>query len=146
MSDRIIPGAYIIRNKKTATVLHTDKLYFKGSSSVLAYKHEVKFANQQIWWIEPLPNYEDNEGPVYSITTPASGRSLDVNPGEGTAYISVSGECRLIGWDLDPDKAYCLCAFKHHGEAWQRWRIKNCINDEGVQVISANIYMWWGGG
>lgn len=83
MSDQLVlPGAYYIRNKKTSTVLHTDKVYFDGESRVLAYNQEVKYGNQQIWWIEPLPDYADMTEPTYFITNPGSGRALDVMPGE----------------------------------------------------------------
>lgn len=80
MSDRIIAGAYVIRNKKTSTVLHVKA----GTGELLAYRQdESKYQNHQIWWIEPLCEYEDHEpekGLVYSITNPATGKSLDMNP------------------------------------------------------------------
>lgn len=88
MSDTVIAGAYVIRNKKTLTVLHikkADQNKFSGLST--CEQDERRFMYQQIWWIEPLPNYEDHEpegGIVYSITNPASGKALDINPGEGT--------------------------------------------------------------
>lgn len=75
------PGAYYIRNKKTSTVLHTDQVGFDSHSRVLTYNQEVKFGNQQIWWIEPLPDYADKTEPTYFITNPGSGRALDVVPG-----------------------------------------------------------------
>lgn len=89
MSDTIIAGAYVIRNKKTLTVLHIEKAGPKNGFSGLSVceQDERRFTNQQIWWIEPLPDYEDHEperGTVYSITNPASGKALDINPGEGT--------------------------------------------------------------
>lgn len=91
MSDRIIAGAYVIRNKKTSAVLHIAKL---GSWELLAYEQdESTYKNQQIWWIEPLPDYEDHEpekGLVYSITSPATGKSLDISPGEGITALGLN--------------------------------------------------------
>lgn len=89
MTDRIIAGAFVIRNKKRSTVLHIEKSDVSAiDSSLLAYEQdESKFSNQQIWWVEPLSDYENPEpekGPVYSITAPASGMSLDLVPGKGT--------------------------------------------------------------
>lgn len=89
MSDRIITGAFIIRNKKRSTVLHIEKSDVSAiGSTLLAHEQdESKFSNQQIWWVELLSDYENPEpekGPVYSITAPASGMSLDMEQGKGT--------------------------------------------------------------
>lgn len=81
MSNQIIPGPYIIRSKQMPSVLHTDKIYFAGGCDVLAHTQKAQHGNQQIWWIEPLPDYAGE--PAYSITNPASGRALDVHAGEG---------------------------------------------------------------
>lgn len=84
MSDRIIAGAYVIRNRKTSTVLHIEEV---GKCELLAYRQdESVYQNQQIWWIEPFPDYEDHEpekGLVYSITNPGTGMSLDMSPAKG---------------------------------------------------------------
>lgn len=84
-------GPYVIRNKLTSTVLHMEHRDLnKDGCNVLAFKQdEGQFKNQQIWWIEPLAEYgSENEKPedglVYSITNPATGRSLDTNPEGGT--------------------------------------------------------------
>lgn len=103
MSDQLappFPGAYYIRNKKTSTVLHTDKVCLDGDSRVLTYNQEVQFGNQQIWWIEPLPDYADKTDPTYFITTPGSGRALDVVPGE-----CISSNATLISEIAYPDWA-----------------------------------------
>lgn len=85
MSDRIIAGAYVIRNKKTSTVLHVGR---PGTTELLVYRQdESMYQSQQIWWIEPLCEYEDHEpekGLVYSITNPATRMSLDIVPAGGT--------------------------------------------------------------
>lgn len=90
VSGTLSAGPYVIRNRMTSTVLHMEHLDInKDGCNVLAFKQdEGQFKNQQIWWIEPLAEYgsEDEkpgDGLVYSITNPASGRSLDTNPGSG---------------------------------------------------------------
>lgn len=46
---------------------------------------EGQFKDQQIWWIEPLADYDTNseKGLVYSITSPGSGKSLEGDPVSG---------------------------------------------------------------
>lgn len=83
-----IPGAYVIRNKIKRLVLHTDEVYFEHDSSVCATNLEVKFWNQQTWWIEPLPNTGKKADLIYSITNPASGRALTIIPGGGMTFAS----------------------------------------------------------
>lgn len=90
-------GAYVIRNRKTSTVLHTQYPDVKHQdTSLQAYQQdESKFADQQIWWLEPLADYngaDADKGAVYSITSPGSGKSLDANPESGTPRI-----CCLLG-------------------------------------------------
>lgn len=87
MFDSITAGAYVIRNKKTSTVIHIEKtdVASGAEAELVAFKQdEDTYKNQQIWWIEPLLNHEDSDGPVYSITNPASGKSLEIPPGTGT--------------------------------------------------------------
>lgn len=85
----VVPaGAYVIRNRKTSTVLHTQHPYAKlQDTSLQAYQQdESQFADQQIWWLEPLANYngaDSGKGVIYSITSPGSGNSLDANPNSG---------------------------------------------------------------
>lgn len=85
-------GAYVIRNRKTSTVLHIQYPDAKHQdTSLQAYKQdESQFADQQIWWLEPLADYngaDSDKGVVYSITSPGSGKSLDTNPETGTHRI-----------------------------------------------------------
>lgn len=85
MPDKIIAGAYVIRNKQTSTVLHAKNPFREIEVTVETHDERTHF-NSQVWWIEPLPNYEDSEGEkslVYSITCPASGKSLDMPPEAG---------------------------------------------------------------
>lgn len=145
MSDQLIPsflpGAYYIRNKKTSKVLHIDKVYFDGNNRVLMHDQEVKFGNQQIWWIEPLPDYADKTEPTYFITSPGSRRALDVNPGACIASNAVLENRWLlivIGRNLAPDQAYGIYIASHHGESWQRWKIRRINDDEGEQVNPAD--------
>lgn len=85
MSDAMIPGAYLIRNKKNRKVLHCVGVCFEDMSLVYTFNQEDRYRHRQIWWIEPLPSYADKTDPVYSITIPASGRALDMDSGEGIA-------------------------------------------------------------
>lgn len=120
MATEIIPtGAYVIRNKKTSAVLHIcspDVAAVPESQTVAHPRDEIKFREQQIWWVERLPEYEDDtaheQGPVYSITNTASGLSLDVS-GAGTA------------------NGVRVNAFPGHGGYNQKWRLR------GVQDASS---------
>lgn len=146
MSDHLIPsllpGAFYIRNKKTSTVLHIDKIPFNGGPRVLMHNQESKFGNQQIWWIESLPGYADKTEPTYFITSPGSGRALDVAPGAGitsNAYPEYHESLVLTRRNLVPDKAYGIYVASHHGESWQRWKIRRVNDDEGEQVYPVDL-------
>lgn len=81
-------GPYVIRNRETSTVVHIqhpDAIY-QGTTSVQACQQdEGQFKDQQIWWVEPLAEYDTESGNevVYSITSPGSGKSLEGNPESG---------------------------------------------------------------
>lgn len=84
-----LTGPYVIRNCKTSTVLHIQRPDAKHQdTSLQAYQQdEDQFADQQIWWLEPLADYngpDSDKEIVYSITSPGSGKSLDANPESGT--------------------------------------------------------------
>lgn len=113
MTDEIIPtGVYVIRNKATSTVLHicdahVDTIEF--SQMVVHCRDEIKYRDQQIWWVGRLPEHEDSpaheQGPIYSITNTASGLSLDIYGGQilnGTPIL----------------------AFPIHGGYNQQWRLQ----------------------
>lgn len=99
MSTLPLPtGAYIIRNRQTATVLHTQSAdaVTHGVVNVQAYQQdESQFKDQQIWWVEPLADYttDPSKGVVYSITSPGSGKALEANPESGR-HPSVRCRCR----------------------------------------------------
>lgn len=106
MSDETLAtGAYVIRNKGTSKVLHISKddvAAVMDSSIVLHNRDEIKYREKQIWWVERLPENEDEDVAVYSITS-TTGLSLDVG-GEGT------------------HKGASIMAFLSHGGYNQRWR------------------------
>lgn len=91
-------GAYVIRNKEVSTVLHIRDMHINraytssGDSWVVQARQqdECTFLNEQIWWIEPLAEYdgaEFDQDLVYSITNPASGNVLCISPSTGiTCY------------------------------------------------------------
>lgn len=96
MFDRVPAGPYVIRNRKSLTVLHVgDPDVTKIGSQVLSYaQDENRYRDQQIWWVEPLSEHKDNtngdeEGLVYSITNPSSGRSLDMISDTGEISIAL---------------------------------------------------------
>ncbi|KAL7269622.1 hypothetical protein RUND412_007704 [Rhizina undulata] len=68
MADLRLPsGAYLISNKDTGTCLEIQGDY---KSVALAEQDSHCRRERQIWWVEVLPNYEDDEeGAVYSISS-----------------------------------------------------------------------------
>lgn len=109
MTDKITPGAYVIRNRHTSTVLHIKTATINSDySPVLAFEQdENQYRDKQVWWIEPLPDSEnDEEGALYSITNTSCGKSLD-NAGSKS-----------------------VCAAKPHGAFWQTWRIRRVESDD----------------
>lgn len=91
MKNKIPTGSYVIRNKKTSTVLHVEDPNPKSPDSakkrgiVASAQDENRYREQQVWWIEPFPdcNEDDQDGLVYSIMNTSNGKFLDLNPGRG---------------------------------------------------------------
>lgn len=131
-----ITGAYLIRNKKNYTVLTTDQVKFDHDSGISSTDQQLRFWNQQTWWIEPLPVNGKKSDPIYSITNPASGRALTVIPGESNILImSIQlTEARvhtLNKRETDREVAYAITAAENRGETWQRWKIWVVNDDQG---------------
>ncbi|KAF8248497.1 hypothetical protein K440DRAFT_660799 [Wilcoxina mikolae CBS 423.85] len=113
MADIIPPGAYIIRNIKTSTVLQNNpKDNYDVSCITAAEQDEEKYREQQIWWVEADPGYEElnaredkttKEGGVYRISNIATSQSLD--SGGDTQGKPVVG-------------------YPTHGAPWQLWRFR----------------------
>lgn len=85
-------GPYVIRNRETSTVVHIQvpDAIRQGNTSVQAFQQdEGQFKDQQIWWIEPLADYDtqSEKGLVYSITSPGSGKALEGDPASGEALL-----------------------------------------------------------
>lgn len=93
MTDRIRTGAYVIRNKRARTVLH---LLAPGPSErettsdvVALAQDENKYHDQQIWWIEPLPDEEVagaeavGRSCFYTISNPCSMKALNMTGAPG---------------------------------------------------------------
>lgn len=84
--EQIRTGAYVIRNKHARTVLHLQAPGLKEreiTSDVIAQpQDENKYHDQQIWWIEPLPDEEAagvealGGSCFYTITNPCSMKAL----------------------------------------------------------------------
>lgn len=109
MTDKIPPGAYVIRNRHTLTVLHIETATLGTDySRVLAFEQdENQYRDRQVWWIEPLSDPEsDEEGILYSITNTACGKTLDEE---------YTGD---------------VCASRAHGATWQAWRIQRVESDD----------------
>lgn len=88
MTAPLPTGAYIIRNCRTSTVLHTEAPDALATGSTTVYAHEQdegQFHNQQIWWVEPLADYTGpSNGTLYSINSPGGGKVLEADPESGT--------------------------------------------------------------
>lgn len=83
-------GPYVIRNRETSTVVHIEYPFAigQGLTSVQAFQQdEGQYNDQQIWWVEPLAEYdtESENGVVYSITSPGSGKALEGHHESGMA-------------------------------------------------------------
>jgi hypothetical protein len=114
MEDTIPPGAYIIRNQGTSAVLQINSQNQYGVAPITAnIQDEEKYREQQIWWIEADPCYEElntlkektaKEGGVYRISNIARSMSLD------------QGHSRA------PSRA--VIGYEHHGAPWQLWRFR----------------------
>lgn len=117
MTDETIPtGAYVIRNKKNSTVLHICDAHaavIKCGQIVIHNRDEIKYRDQQIWWVERLPEREDDtaheQGPIYSITNTASGLSLDICGAQTRNGILVH-------------------VFPIHGGYNQQWRLQGALS------------------
>lgn len=86
MNSQIPPGAYVIRNKRTSSVLHIkDNPFDTWSRIFVSEQDENMYRDRQIWWIEQLPGCEgDGEEVVYSITNTPSGMALSSRQRNGT--------------------------------------------------------------
>jgi hypothetical protein len=110
MAQTIPPGAYIIRNRDTFGVIHADS-YQNTARVITSGRLEEHYLEQQIWWIEADPGFEDlsncddkiaKGGYVYRIGNIAKDISLHVECGsghEGTPVI----------------------VYKTNGAPWQLW-------------------------
>jgi len=111
-------GAYIIRNRYTSTVIHTDDGVTVKSSS----RDEEHQRERQIWWIEAIAGPEGDETKVvYRITNIAKDISLAVS----------GGSCE--------DKSE-VTVHSTHGAPWQLWRFERQLGiAEGYVRGSSNI-------
>jgi hypothetical protein len=107
MADTVPTGAYVIRNKKTCAVLHFKKDEIFSATAI--EQDEEKYREQQIWWVEADPCYEElnareektvKEGGIYRIANIAHSQSLS----NGTHVFVRSTQ----------------------GAPWQLWRLRKC--------------------
>jgi len=114
MADTIPAGAYVIRNKKTCAVLHFKKDEIFSATTI--EQDEENYREQQIWWVEADPCYEElnareektaKEGGIYRIANIAHSQSLEV----------LGGRC---------NKRTHAVVYSTQGVPWQLWRLRRC--------------------
>lgn len=84
MTNQIPPGAYIIRNGKGSVLEIHGPAFAHWSWTIASEENEVQFRDQQIWWVEQLPDSKDDDREmICSITSTSSGKALGLRNGEG---------------------------------------------------------------
>jgi hypothetical protein len=121
MTNYIPPGAYIIHLKDTHLALRNARFDSAivtpkdDKCVVLDSQNEIRSREAQIWWIERVPGYEDDEqeeeAGVYTITHTSSGRGLEV------------------GRSSTPEAPKCYVR-PGRGQPEQQWTLKRIIDDE----------------
>jgi hypothetical protein len=114
MSDIIPTGAYVIRNRETSAVLEITYNQGKLASVSPTDQDEENKREQQIWWVEADPCYDElnareektaKEGGIYRLSNIAHYQSLDLLRGSCSNGTPVVGN-------------------KSHGAPWQLWRLR----------------------
>lgn len=85
MKNQIPTGAYIIRNGK-GPVLTIDGAAFTQQRSwiLVSEEDEIKCRDHQIWWVEQLPDTEDDDKEIIcSVTNTSSGKALGLGNADG---------------------------------------------------------------
>lgn len=107
--DPRIPGAFLIRNRKTRKVLHLLNPKDKISYPVVTFdRDEEKYRNEQIWWIDVVPGCSAPTGQdkptdtYYTISNLAFDYHLDVfaaGSNDGAA-VGAFIEQQATGWQM----------------------------------------------
>ncbi|KAL7268096.1 hypothetical protein RUND412_009297 [Rhizina undulata] len=121
-NNRLITGAYIIRLKKTPFAVDIDDMNRAYVCELDAHKRR----ENQVWWVEPLPHYEDDadarkNGRVYTITNVATNKCLDLVDGLAAERSEVSA---VLGCGLP----------------WQKWRIRRVEDSDGDYYTLTNFH------
>ncbi|KAL7272507.1 hypothetical protein RUND412_004676 [Rhizina undulata] len=108
MAHLLLPsGAYLIRNKQTSAIACLET---QGGDVTVAEQDLQRRRERQIWWVEALVGYEDDEeGVVYFIYNISDNEQLDSR-----------------GWDrfgMD------VISYAPNGQPWQKWRIRRVLDD-----------------
>lgn len=127
-SDTVPAGAYILRNKRSATVVHLQSTPNNAATdnSVVAHTQaEEQFRDQQVWWIEGVPDGtlpgEPSSSTVrYTITSLASGRSL-----------ALASNSKGLGVHIKGSEA--------SGAPWQQWIFRKIEDDDGYVYLVSNL-------
>ncbi|KAF8532925.1 hypothetical protein BDD12DRAFT_867822 [Trichophaea hybrida] len=108
MANIIPAGAYVIRNRETPAVLHYKKEETLSASGI--EQDEEKYREQQVWWVEADPCYEElnareektaKEGGIYRIANIAHSQSLEVLCGRlGNGSHAVVRSTLGVPWQL----------------------------------------------
>jgi hypothetical protein len=121
MAQTISPGAYVIRNRKTSTVLQADG-HPNDSHVSTSERDEERHRDRQIWWIEADPGFDElnnrvgntaNRGCVYRVSIISKDISLDEHGG-------------------NRDGGTPVIVHKNHGAPWHLWHFKRLASyDDG---------------
>jgi len=109
MAEAISPGAYVIRTLGTSKVLHVPN-HNRATRATTSERHEERYREHQIWWIEADPGFEDlnkaaKEGCIYRISNIAHNVSLIVEWGKG-------------------DDGTPVIIYQSHGAPWHLWNFR----------------------
>ncbi|KAL7268203.1 hypothetical protein RUND412_009185 [Rhizina undulata] len=123
-NNRLITGAYIIRLKKTPFAVDIDDMNRAYVRQLDAHKRR----ENQVWWVEPLPHYEDDvdarrNGRVYTITNVATNKCLDL-----VDVLAAKGSAAEVN------------AMQSCGLPWQKWRIKRVEDGDGDYYTLTNFH------
>lgn len=84
MNNQIPTGAYIIRNGGGSVLAADGAAFAQLSSIIISKEDEIKYRDQQIWWVEQLPDTKgDGDEMICSITNASSGKALGLENSKG---------------------------------------------------------------
>jgi hypothetical protein len=123
MAPAIPPGSYVLRSPRGNVVLHQDGS--RKGSITLAKRDEEQYRDAQTFWIEPIPEYEcdngkEGDGPIYQILHLATGESLEVTHAK-------------------TDKDAPVGMYATHGAPCQLWKFVRLDRKDGYVMRPAHV-------